>query len=159
MQSGDLFWVSLNLKHMEHYNFLAGLCGKCLTSSCGSFVRRGAESYQGTAYHSDTGCQQGSWCKRGSDSVALACFHREWGDIVTLGCAPQRKQEQQWRPQRLSNAVGGIIFCCISVRLEIVLSVAAFLLKKLLRHVLCITFHYITSRVHKTPGEKWREQE
>lgn len=32
---------------MEHYNFLAGLCGKCLTSSCGSFVPKGAREVSG----------------------------------------------------------------------------------------------------------------
>lgn len=95
---------------MEHYNFLADWCGKCLTPSCGSFVLRGARRYQGIAYHSDTGCQQGSWCKRGSDSVALACFHEEWGDIVTHGWAPQQKQEQSWHPWRLSTAMDGILF-------------------------------------------------
>lgn len=63
VRSGDLFWLRLNLKHMER-----------LTSSCGSFVQRGPERYQGIAYHSDTGCQQGFMVQEGKWQCGTCLF-------------------------------------------------------------------------------------
>lgn len=130
VRSGDLFWLRLNLKHMERHNFLAGSClprNYAWPLPVVLLFREGLRGIRGLLITLTQDASRGSWFKRGSDSVALVCFHMEWGDIVTLGCALQWKQEQQCCPQRLSTVISGTIVFCIFVKLERLVKVRAFL--------------------------------
>lgn len=81
VRSGDLFWLRLNLKHMERHNFLAGLClprNYAWPLPVVLLFTEGLRGIRGLLITLTQDASRGSWFKRGSDSVALVCFHMEW---------------------------------------------------------------------------------
>lgn len=105
VQSGDLFWVRFNLKHMEHGGFLGSLMWQVLDLFLAGTTYRGGggRGRGGVAYHSDTGCQRGCVVQEGKwqYDTCVCVFIRH--EVIFVW--QQEKQEQVKKKWSTSSAV------------------------------------------------------